>query len=430
VLLLGDAGSGKTHAVEWCIDRLREVDPHLVVMRARGKFYRNDLECVRHLAMQVVRDSVAAPRLNASFDRGMEWFREVVGDSFKSATAVVVVLDRFECFCSRPRQTLLYNLFDLAQDVGVRLSIIGVSERLDVMGMLEKRIRSRFSMRRLHAYLPTDMDGLIKVLLSKFELPKDSGLKPAFLKELSKHLEAALRAKGPEWQVHIDCCRPPSWFLHQCLPLAATLGEAAAAGASSKAGAPPLKRPRLCTSEAASKYLPSQRPEDVRELLLSSICEEDHIVLIALWKIHKRKEMKSQGIKRFFNSANAQAAENSGTRLAKVLHEVKLLHEGGGYVASFVQDRYCGAFDRMLQMGLVRMGLVRSNEPGVCGLPTHAGSEATMLYRPCYSTVNEIYEMLVLDLEKASAGRAGQGWNPLRELPQAIQNWACRTRKG
>merc|ERR1719296_714832 len=117
----------------------------------------------------------------------MEWFREVVGDSFKSASAVVVVLDRFECFCSRPRQTLLYNLFDIAQEVGVRLSIIGVSERMDVMSLLEKRIASRFSLRRhLHTFLPTEMDGLIKVLMSKFKLSSsgahDAGLRQPFLK--------------------------------------------------------------------------------------------------------------------------------------------------------------------------------------------------------------------------------------------------------
>jgi len=413
VLLLGEAGSGKTHAVEWCINRLREADSDLVVLRARGMFYATDVECVRHLATQVSGELVTAPRANASFDQGMEWFREVLKERFDHTSAVVIVLDRFECFCSRPRQTLLYNLFDIAQEVGVRLSIIGMSERIDVMSMLEKRIRSRFSMRHLHTFLPTETDSLIKVLLSKLRLPSDCGLKPVFLKEFNKHLEAALRAKSPQWQHYLDLGKPPSWFLWQCLPLAATLGEAAAAASKTPAGAAasqaaqPAKRPRLATSEAASKYLPATITEDTQVLLLGSISEADHVVLLAFWKIKNRQETPT---------------------LARVLHDVQLLHEGGGFVAAFVQDRYCAAFERLLRMRLVGIGA--NSAAGMQHAHASTGGDVVKRYQACFSTVNAIYEALVVDLEKTVAGQAVQPWNPLRSLPQPIQQWAGRTRRG
>ena len=38
-------------------------------------------------------------------------------ESFQRDSAVVIVLDRFEHFCGMARQTLLYNLFNLAQDL-------------------------------------------------------------------------------------------------------------------------------------------------------------------------------------------------------------------------------------------------------------------------------------------------------------------------
>ena len=40
-------------------------------------------------------------------------------ESFHRQSAVVIVLDRFEHFCAMARQTLLYNLFNLAQDLSI-----------------------------------------------------------------------------------------------------------------------------------------------------------------------------------------------------------------------------------------------------------------------------------------------------------------------
>ena len=45
----------------------------------------------------------------------------------------------------RPKQSLLYNLFEAS----VRLAIIGITPFLDVTDLLEKRIRSRISHRKI-----------------------------------------------------------------------------------------------------------------------------------------------------------------------------------------------------------------------------------------------------------------------------------------
>jgi hypothetical protein len=62
---------------------------------------------------------------------------------------VFVVLDHFEVFASRQRQTLLYNLFDVTQSAVFQLCVVGVTARLDVMESMEKRLRSRFSQRHI-----------------------------------------------------------------------------------------------------------------------------------------------------------------------------------------------------------------------------------------------------------------------------------------
>lgn len=58
---------------------------------------------------------------------------------------VFVVIDAFDAFVSRPRQTLLYALLDLTQARDVHVSVLGVSQAAGVLERLEKRLRSRFS---------------------------------------------------------------------------------------------------------------------------------------------------------------------------------------------------------------------------------------------------------------------------------------------
>ncbi|KAF2787110.1 hypothetical protein K505DRAFT_379804 [Melanomma pulvis-pyrius CBS 109.77] len=69
------------------------------------------------------------------------------------AKAVVFVMDEFDLFASHPRQTLLYNLFDIAQSRKAPIAVLGLSTRIDVANSLEKRVKSRFSHRYVHLSL-------------------------------------------------------------------------------------------------------------------------------------------------------------------------------------------------------------------------------------------------------------------------------------
>lgn len=395
VLLLGEAGSGKTHVVEWCLSRLRKVQKSLVVLRAHGGAYSTDVECIRHIAAQVADQLATVPQANASFEQGMEWIRSVLKESFQHASAVVIVLDKFEHFCSRSRQTLLYNLFDIAQEVGIRLCIVGMSERMDVIYMLEKRIKSRFSMRHLHTTKPTTQEALVKVLMTKLRPPADCGLDKAFLARLNERLEAALMAKQRQWRQHVEVGRPPSWFLHQILPVTALLRASCAEAVLCPVGMtldspetpPPPKRRR--TGEAASVTL-----DEVRELQLRGLSEAEHIVLLALFRMRDR-----------------QVATKT---LSLVLHEVQLLHESDGFTTqSRNLDRYESTFDQLVQARLIVQ----------C---SHGAGDVSKRYLPCMSVLDREYACLVQDLEKVSSD---SGWNPLKALPQQVQRWAVRHRR-
>jgi origin recognition complex subunit 4 len=59
-------------------------------------------------------------------------------------------------FCAHHNQTLLYNLFDVAQSAQTPICVLGITSRLDVVELLEKRVKSRFSHRQI--FLLPDSD--------------------------------------------------------------------------------------------------------------------------------------------------------------------------------------------------------------------------------------------------------------------------------
>lgn len=62
---------------------------------------------------------------------------------------VLFVLHDYEHFCERPKQTLLYSLYDLMQTDDAQMAVIGLTCRIDVADLLEKRVRSRASQRQV-----------------------------------------------------------------------------------------------------------------------------------------------------------------------------------------------------------------------------------------------------------------------------------------
>ena len=74
---------------------------------------------------------------------------QLLREGRRAALPVVFVLDEFDRFAERPKQKLLYNLFDLMQQPNVTMAVVGLTSRLDPIDLLEKRIKSRFSNRQI-----------------------------------------------------------------------------------------------------------------------------------------------------------------------------------------------------------------------------------------------------------------------------------------
>ena len=82
---------------------------------------------------------------------------------------VVVILDSFNIFTEQPRQALLYCLFDTVQACRAGtgqhgLAVIGLTSRVDIVNLLEKRVKSRFSHRMFRTASMRDVDEWIDII--------------------------------------------------------------------------------------------------------------------------------------------------------------------------------------------------------------------------------------------------------------------------
>jgi len=74
-----------------------------------------------------------------------------------TSKSIVFVMDEFDLFATHARQTLLYNLFDIAQARKAPIAVLGLTTRVDVVESLEKRVKSRFSHRYVYLSLPKSL---------------------------------------------------------------------------------------------------------------------------------------------------------------------------------------------------------------------------------------------------------------------------------
>lgn len=81
---------------------------------------------------------------------------------------IIFVLEDLEKFAAHPQQNLLYCLFELA--LALPVFVIGTSCRIDVLELLEKRVKSRFSQNIVYLPLPpTIEDYLLRIKTNLME---------------------------------------------------------------------------------------------------------------------------------------------------------------------------------------------------------------------------------------------------------------------
>ncbi|KAF7595903.1 hypothetical protein BBP40_004396 [Aspergillus hancockii] len=185
MLLLGSRGSGKTAMVEAIISSLRKEhrnDFHVV--RLNGFLHTDDRLALREMWRQLGRETNTeddAGKVSSYADTMATLLallshpEELFGasnntDTVTAAKSIIIILDEFDLFVSHPRQTLLYNLFDIAQARKAPIAVLGLTTKVDVTEMLEKRVKSRFSHRYVYIPLPKSLETFSEICLSALSL--------------------------------------------------------------------------------------------------------------------------------------------------------------------------------------------------------------------------------------------------------------------
>jgi origin recognition complex subunit 4 len=162
LLILGGRSSGKTALVNAALSALsKEYSSDFHVVRLNGFFQTDDKIALREIWRQLGREMALEEDEAAgkSYADTMATLLALLSHPSESgmatenghiAKAVVFVMDEFDLFAAHPRQTLLYNLFDIAQSRKAPIAVLGLTTRIDVAESLEKRVKSRFSHRYVH----------------------------------------------------------------------------------------------------------------------------------------------------------------------------------------------------------------------------------------------------------------------------------------
>lgn len=178
VMIIGSRGTAKTTMVETVIaDMASDHRDVFHVIRLNGFIHTDDKLALREIwrqlgrEMEVEDDSMGIKGSYAdTLTSLLALLSHPAQDSAlppnETANSIIFILDEFDLFASHPRQTLLYNLFDVAQSRSAPILVIGVTTKVEVVNSLEKRVKSRFGQRYIHLSLPRTLASFTSICQS------------------------------------------------------------------------------------------------------------------------------------------------------------------------------------------------------------------------------------------------------------------------
>ncbi|XAR52473.1 hypothetical protein NMG60_11020574 [Bertholletia excelsa] len=187
VLLLGPRGCGKIAVLELVVDSLLKDYPDMIsVIKLNGLLHSEDNCAIKEISRQLCLEHQLLFSKMASFDDNSQFMISMLRECGLAHKTIIFVLEEFDLF-AQGKQRLLYSLLDAMQSVTSQAVVVGVSCRLDADQLLEKRVRSRFSHRKL-LFLPPSKEDLQRLLEHILLLPTDSSLPPDYVSEFNAKL--------------------------------------------------------------------------------------------------------------------------------------------------------------------------------------------------------------------------------------------------
>ena len=142
-----------------------------VVIRLNGMAHADEKVALRKISHQLFLDyeSHKIGSRSFSFAHHLQLLLDVLREAKGVCVPIIFVLDEFQEFAKRSKQTLLYTLLDILQSGETQMAVVGLTGKIDVVESLEKRIQSRFSHRQIFVP-PTSLEDKLEILKSRLTL--------------------------------------------------------------------------------------------------------------------------------------------------------------------------------------------------------------------------------------------------------------------
>lgn len=177
VLIVGPRGAGKTMLLKSVLrELLEDKDVHKTLMQVHlnGLLQTDDKIALKEITRQLHLENVVGDKVFGSFAENLAFLLEALKKGDRSSSRpVLFILDEFDLFVHHKNQTLLYNLLDVSQSAQAPVAVVGLTCRLDVLELLEKRVKSRFSHRQIHLLCSATFPQYVERVQNQLRLPNN-----------------------------------------------------------------------------------------------------------------------------------------------------------------------------------------------------------------------------------------------------------------
>ncbi|XP_045508230.1 origin recognition complex subunit 4 [Colias croceus] len=156
-LIIGPRGCGKTTLINSVLHQVsNEVDMEhdVIIVKLNGLLHQDDKVALKSITAQMKLENAVGDRVFGTFAENLSFLLScLISGVDRKCRSMIFILEEFDMFCHTGKtQTLLYNLFDITHNKQAPMCVLGITNRLDVMEMLEKRVKSRFSHRHIFIF--------------------------------------------------------------------------------------------------------------------------------------------------------------------------------------------------------------------------------------------------------------------------------------
>ncbi|GJJ70670.1 origin recognition complex subunit 4 [Entomortierella parvispora] len=233
-LILGPRGTGKTMLVRHALKELQsefslshsiadldskmEVEgdkKEFMIIRLNGLVQTDDRMALKEIMRQLSREGEAEmDGTNTTFSDSLPSLLTFLKAGTRAQYPIIFILDEFDLFAQHTKQSLLYNLFDVAQSAEWPIAVVGLSCRMDALELLEKRVKSRFSHRQYYTFPMSTFKEYVEICQNAIRLsPSDFNATPStmdnddlnmeidndtrnFITEFNRRVEALFEDEG------------------------------------------------------------------------------------------------------------------------------------------------------------------------------------------------------------------------------------------